>query len=356
MKNFLDQPVQDWSKPQLPELRDILVLAFRRIGALEALAADASILEGTFPISHDVRSTCYELIRTMGDQGKLRLLVEKAAQAPTAAAYHGRIREMLDTAPALSSGGRYTAGAGEDDVDLAARNDERLMEKRSRLVPVEMAQQITAAAAAVARLELVSSGHDLGRGTGFLIAEDLLLTSYHNLWVEARDKRSVPVSSARAEFDIVGAAPADPVVRSVVIVPVAGDEEADWVALRLSDPVDREPLLLARRPGPHVNDLLVIIQHPMGGMKQFALEPLAVWDVDDRHVRYLADTQNGSSGAPVCNERMEVVAIHKGESPLVLPTGAGAGTVWRNMGVRVGGVVATLNELGISYRGGGLVS
>ncbi|MBH0775007.1 trypsin-like serine peptidase [Nocardia bovistercoris] len=351
MTNFLDRLPVAWSTPEPPELRDLLVVGFRRVEALESLAEEAGIVPGTFPFAYDVRSTCHKLIETMASQGKLRTLVENAAQSPLAGAFKDRFREMLGAEPALTTVGAYIEEPHRDDSRLVARNLERLMEKRSRLMSVELARQITGFAPAVARLVL-NSRDRRGYGTGFLITADLLLTSHHNLMLEAGTEQQAPVITAVAEFDWDMSPPEKPLVRGVNIAPVAADAAADWAVLRLASPVDRTPFTLGSRSGPCIDDLLVIIQHPLGARKQFALEPLAVWEVDERYVRYLADTLRGSSGSPVCNERMEVVAIHKGESGRVVPSADGPQTIWRNMGVRIEAAAAALDELGISYRSG----
>ena len=59
-----------------------------------------------------------------------------------------------------------------------------------------------------------------------------------------------------------------------------------------------------------VGDRVNIIQHPGGGPKQIALSHNVVVSVDDQRVRYLTDTDYGSSGSPVFDEQWRVVALH----------------------------------------------
>ena len=55
--SFLDEARQDWSQPELPALRDLFVLAYRRLSVVDQLADEAGIVPGTFPITDDLRST-----------------------------------------------------------------------------------------------------------------------------------------------------------------------------------------------------------------------------------------------------------------------------------------------------------
>ena len=94
---------------------------------------------------------------------------------------------------------------------------------------------------------------------------------------------------------------------------------------------------------------MVIIQHPAGAFKQFALEPIAIRDVDPHVVQYIADTQQGSSGSPVFNIRMQVIALHHAEAEMTVDSVAGPETIWRNEGIRIERVIKGLADAGINY-------
>src|SRR6266568_4343091 len=145
---YLDDVPLDWSRPELPELRDLFVQAYRRETAAEQLSDEAGILVGTFPHRENMRLTWTELIQVMGDQKRLRSLVERAATDPGAAAYRPRFEEMLKADPAL----RPPAGPAASDVwwkgddaspHVAGRlRLERLMERRTRLIGIELAAAV----------------------------------------------------------------------------------------------------------------------------------------------------------------------------------------------------------------------
>ncbi len=60
-----------------------------------------------------------------------------------------------------------------------------------------------------------------------------------------------------------------------------------------------------------IEDLVNIIQHPMGGVKKIAMpdEILSIW-TQKHHLFYMADTLGGSSGSPVFNQNWKVIALH----------------------------------------------
>ena len=98
-----------------------------------------------------------------------------------------------------------------------------------------------------------------------------------------------------------------------------------------------------------IDDTVIIIQHPKGAYKQFSLEPLAIRHVDPTRLQYVADTQQGSSGSPVFNDRMHVVALHHVEAEVTQTVEGKPQTVWRNQGVQIGQVTQALTEHGVGF-------
>jgi S1-C subfamily serine protease len=346
---FLDEVPQDWTRPELPQLRDLFVQAYRRRTAAEDLADSAGLVPGMFPERENLRSTWTALIQVMGAQAGLRTLVERAAADPVAAAFRPRFEEMLEAGPALQPPpglpAQETWWKGDDVVPaVAARlREERLMERRSRLLGIELAASMVSAAGSVAKLSL-RFGTERGHGTGFLIGHDLLLTNHHNTVHAVYG----PVTSLVAEFDFdQGVHIEKPLVRAAHVEDAVGDPVDDWAVVRLVTPVDRPPLPLGSPFPVAIDDWVVIIQHPQGAFKQFALEPLAVRHVDSARIQYVADTQQGSSGSPVFNERMHVIALHQGEAEVTVP--GTKETSWRNQGINIGRIMSSLRRRGIPF-------
>jgi len=353
-KTFLDVVPLDWTRPEVRELRDLFVLAYRRPTAAEQLADTAAIVPGTFPNHADMRTTWTELVKTMSDQAKLRPLVESAASDPTAAAYQQRFKEMLSADPPVAPPQPVDTAAdwwqGDDAVPGVAERliPERLMERRTRLLPVQLAQWVAESARSVAKLSL-AFGSNPAHGTGFLIGKDALLTNHHNVVHEEFGA----VTSVVAEFDHQLGFEGKPLVRRCEVQEVVSDKDDDWAVLRLEKSVDRPPLGLGTQFDVAVDDTVVIIQHPGGGFKQFALEPLAVRHVADDRIQYVADTQQGSSGSPVFNARMEVVALHHAEAEATVVVEGTPTTVWRNQGINIGRVMSQLKKHEIEFTANG---
>lgn len=340
--SFLDVVPQRWSDPELPALRDLCVLAFGTVTRARELAEAAEIHPGTFPEGRNARAVWTALLKELGNQGKLRHLVRLAAEDPEASAYREGFLDMLEDRPTVAvppPERRWRDRTESPDFHL-----QRLLTSRDRLLDVEVAAQLVAAARSVARLRL-RFGELTMHGTAFLIGSDLVLTNHHNL---AHPDHGA-VTHAVAEFDHDRTPSADPVVRRLDLTTVAGDAALDWAAVRLDQPVSRPPLRLGSPYDVHVDDTLIIIQHPLGYTKKFALESFAVRDVHEALVEYVADTQDGSSGSPVFNQSMHVVALHRAEKSVDVVIAGRPVTVWRNQGVLIEAVMHGLRAARIPF-------
>jgi V8-like Glu-specific endopeptidase len=343
---FLDEVPQDWTRPELPELRDLFVLAYRRPAAAEQLSDAAGLVPGTFPLHANMRATWTELVRVLGDQGNLRAAVQLAAKDPSASGYWSRFTEMLGASPPVAvpqpEAEVLDSWKGDDEARVHL---ERLMEQRNRLIHVEVAALVARKAGSVAKLSL-RFGDEPGYATGFLIQRNVILTNHHNVV----DEQLGDVTSIVAEFDYrrdYGGKAG--IVRRGRVDTIVGDPADDWAAITLEADVDRPPLKLGTPYGIGANDAVIIIQHPLGAFKQFALETLAVRYVDDRRVQYVADTQQGSSGSPVFNIHMDVIALHHGEAETLVEIDGAETVVWRNEGIRIAQVIKGLAEHGIEF-------
>jgi hypothetical protein len=193
----------------------------------------------------------------------------------------------------------------------------------------------------VGRVEVPLDAGGTATGTGFLVAPDLVLTNYHVI-ADILDGKA-QAGAVRVRFDhAVG--PGDPVPNQGTVVGLAsqwlaawrpysavdlevhpGDQlpdkgELDFALLRLASRFpDRGRVRLSRPaakdPGLVAGDWLIILQHP-------GLEPLKQafgWSLgqnrNQTRMRYKVTTDNGSSGSPVLNERLDLVALHHAGDP-----------------------------------------
>jgi endonuclease G, mitochondrial len=175
-------------------------------------------------------------------------------------------------------------------------------------------RQGTATADAVAQLEAPA-----GDGTGFLVSPWLLLTNHHVVptpddaagtkvhfryernaagrITRTRDHRMDPdrffITSPESALDFT----------LVALTPTGRDQApgSDFGHIPLIGVTGK--ILL----GQPVN----IIQHPDGRPREIAIRNNRLLNVEDaRRIVYETDTESGASGAPVFNDRWEVVALH----------------------------------------------
>jgi endonuclease G len=66
-------------------------------------------------------------------------------------------------------------------------------------------------------------------------------------------------------------------------------------------------------------------------------------------IQYLADTQKGSSGSPVFNVQMHVIALHHAEAEVTLQLDGREEVEWRNEGIRIEQVMRDLTAQGIKF-------
>lgn len=187
------------------------------------------------------------------------------------------------------------------------------------------------------------------RGTGWLIGPQHLITNHHVInarspgepdALEADLRQQAANTIVQFDYDSEG----------VDGSPAAVEALADWSAgsttptldfaiLKLREPpAGRRPLTLAPtalveagQQGLPVN----IIQHPSGNAKMLGIRNNLVSRLDDWQLSYYTDTMQGSSGSPVCNDRWQVVALHRAWEYASYLMFQGKPTAWRNIGVRI---------------------
>jgi endonuclease G len=168
---------------------------------------------------------------------------------------------------------------------------------------------------AVARIEI-----DGEYGTGFLVSPWLLMTNNHML--------PSPTVAADAEltfrYEKDGR---DRISRSRVVrltpercFVTSPEKQLDYTLVAVEDLEGKTPgevfgsIALDGGTGKAlVGNPVNIIQHPGGDPRQVAFRNNLLMQLpDDRFLIYETDTQGGSSGSPVFNDRWELVALHKG--------------------------------------------
>jgi V8-like Glu-specific endopeptidase len=212
----------------------------------------------------------------------------------------------------------------------------------------------------VCRIEIEAQGGGTIFGTGFLIADDLVMTNWHVIrGIIANEENDTSYTGARANasdvtclFDykvfpnglkskgttftlasdwLVALSKNNPATRE----PQA--DELDCAVIKLKDPAgklpvgDREkkandgdprsfiklpaqmdPALVFKEKTP-----LFIVQHPSGDPIKLALDTAGIQSVNSNRTRvqYSTNTEPGSSGSPCFNENWKLIALHHSGDP-----------------------------------------
>lgn len=173
-------------------------------------------------------------------------------------------------------------------------------------------------------------------GTGFLIADDLVLTNYHVVERELRgDGRSITCI-----FDL--STNGKPGGRNVSLSSdwlvaaspyAAGDgaaggapptsEQLDFAILRLAEPVGTELINGVARGSIALNTsasaiddhVVFILQYPPNRPLSMSAGTVIGYDSQKIRLRYAASTEKGSSGSPVFSSELALVALHQAGDP-----------------------------------------
>lgn len=206
------------------------------------------------------------------------------------------------------------------------------------LRPISFLQQGLQVARSVVYIG-VRTSQERWSGTGFLVAQNLLLTNNHVL--PSSDLLPGTIFRFNYEENFQGEAQTIDEYRpksngifhtnqalDYSLVEIEGEAGKKWNWLPL---VSRE----IRRDS-RVN----IIQHPQGQAKQISLQNNFVQYVGGNVVQYVTSTLQGSSGSPVFNDAWEVVALHHAGGNISEPTTQRR--YFRNEGILVGSILADL--------------
>lgn len=312
---------------QLRSLLEAIRHAFPNVGALR-MAVDTELrlnLDAEVNVN-DLKTASYELITRWAEpRGKVDTLVIALRRA------NPENPELAAFAQRLALAPRTFDGSLERAVDTFGYLDIRRFSTRLSEVQHRVA------------LVFARNGDvALPLGTGVLVGRDLLLTNQH---VEREVARlGLPRSALRARFDFFAPglgvefafsapdpdAPLPSLPHATPEVELSEDptvepgaDELDCALLRFMQDVSTTMPLGTESPRGHerlssqgalptVGGGIIIVQHPDGQPMRFVVEkPGAVVSMrGERRVRYRANTEGGSSGAPCFDLDWQLVALH----------------------------------------------
>jgi endonuclease G, mitochondrial len=271
-----------------------------------------------------------QLIEWAEAEGRLSDLVAAARQQnPGNPKLQAFIRSLAADGPQPVAGS--SAPRQGPSFDWRGPTDERqlegLLRPQREVASYDMAfiQKASQPAAAICRIELPNQK---AIGTGFLVAQNLVLTNYHVIAPCADSDPLALLGEITLRFGYLtlesgqGAvgqtfrlAP-NPLLRFKTV-----DQGLDYALLQVEDgilsaqalqPITRWP---SRLPNRDMN--IHILQHPDGQTLRVTFSNNGITGVyeQDGLLQYVSDTAVGSSGSPCFNDNWELVAVHHAQVP-----------------------------------------
>ena len=188
----------------------------------------------------------------------------------------------------------------------------------------------------------------LHKGTGWLLTPNHIVTNHHVVKAREDDKQpaesdlKLQAAATKVRFDFDFASAGGEVIGVDELE--AWNAKLDYAVLRLSKAVDRLPL-------ERVDELFEkteksravnIIQHPDGDFKQIAIRNNLVTAMTAVDVRYFTDTRRGSSGSPVFDDELRVVALDRGSTMVTNVQFQGKSVAYVNVGTQLAAIQADL--------------
>jgi len=223
------------------------------------------------------------------------------------------------------------------------------------MLPVGYLQAGLLAARSVARLRVprYEAGVDRDKrywGTGWLLTESLLMTNHHVF--NARDDGEPDASATdfreqalhtTLQFDVDSLDSGSDPVNLVEVV--AEDQNLDYAIARIAAQPERAALTIdwtpfTLKPGDVVP--LDVIQHPSGQAKKIAIRNNLATAAASPELRYFTSTLGGSSGAPVLNDKWQVVGIHRGSIGTKVLSFQGRNSAIVNLGTQMAAIFNSL--------------
>ncbi len=279
-----------------------------------------------------------ELIREMdqrlGRGGIVKLIEAARAERPEHPLLY-RVEELiLETADPLGDVYLPTALAPEIATQLSTREGlERAIVKSAGFPSYDdVTRRLGEAEFRVCIVDFKRPNGKRICGTGFLVADDLLMTNHHVTETAVQDK----LSGTAIELTFGYRSKEANLTRYTLVQEnwlVASDETLDYAVLRINGSPGTDPVIdkgtVERGHFKLVNNTLeeneplLILQHPYDNLAGapsplrltigFSMAPAA--DQRSFIIRHTANTDEGSSGSPVFSGRMDLIGLHNWGGP-----------------------------------------
>lgn len=261
---------------------------------------------------------------------------------------------------------RKAEADGRNDTDLNAALKFEAQVADWNTVPAALLEILSAKRRAVARIDVppgdyqdfVGQAADGGwRGTGFIVGQNLLLTNHHVL-------NSVDVArAASAQFDYeIPAADllamrldAQPAFRSYKLDPQrlfvtsrADGSGLDYTFVWIEEAASKAFGSIGMERSSFTTremEPVFVVHHPRGRLKETSLDDTETVRMRTTAIHYTADTDYGSSGAPVFDRNGRLIALHharNSDAPIRMSDGREVDTV--NEGIKIAAIAMDLEK------------
>lgn len=325
-----------WTDKRMQALFDALVLEIPYPDDIVEINRKAGISPGQLPLGAEAtgRIIWRRSLNYSASQMKLPDVVAEAeAWSPTVTQRVAELRSEKPPLPASSIAA--PAADAYSGFSANAKKERQIVAGDPTMLDVRFLELGVERAKAVCRIEAIFDGAT-STGTGFRVGDRTILTNHHVVFDE--EDANKPASAVQVSFNYqlgFDGQPLVPVTFNTISDGLrGGDSVDDWALVEVDAelPADLPKLPIGAPSKPvAVGDRVAIIQHPKGLHKKIALAHNLVRFVGDKHVQYWTDTDEGSSGAPVFNEKWEVVALHHASAEI----GAADEYGFRNQGIAI---------------------
>ncbi len=208
-----------------------------------------------------------------------------------------------------------------------------IVDNQQKLKQIWYLEQAAVVSRSVGRVLFADGKHF---ATCFLVAPNLVMTNHH-VFGKVEDVQGVKIQfnyrfAYGGELETPDEYSCDPAV-------FITDEELDYSLVGLTKKAKAKWSYLPMRHGQVAaqSSHIAIIQHPDGEPLQVAMRDNSVMYEDDKTIEYLTNTEYGSSGSPVFNDNLALVALH---SQRVQDPSKKDQKVWyRNRGIKIGAIL-----------------
>lgn len=356
MPSVLDVFPYPWFTPQAQQLHVRLTQIHPTAQSALMIAQAAGIDIGLINSQQASAFVWKELLDSAATHGLLRALVEQVYNrlGPNSPQRLYLAQLLADKTPPLDAEPRGPYGAPrflrDDDTvaepEALLYHDDLTIQIGRLPALIATLQQLVTLAPAVCRLVVDVDGYTV-YGTGFRIADDLLLTNWHVLHRRGDDMRATAVTAEFGYEDDGRGGALAPTLIPCNVATIVTSQADDWAVIRASAPLLPEwpAIRLSTAAEPVSGEPAYIVQHPDAQRKRIGFVRNQVAFFDDRVVHYLTDTQVGSSGSPVFDSQSRLIALHHAGG---LPQEVlGRAPVKKNEGIRASRVLAGLQAQGI---------